>query len=328
MQVAVVLETSLALPGWTDTVTVFLLAICFPLALTLAWAAGLTPDKAEPKGGNGAVREGATVLGAVPVRVDHSKTDPARRKSTIAILPFQNASGDPQQDFVGEGLASDIISGLSRLSAFFVIARNSSFQYKGTSPDVRQVARELGVRYVLEGSFSRSGDRIRVSVQLVDGDTGHAFWTDKYDEKFADVLDVQDKVTQSIVGQLEPELTRAEYERLQRKRPEELGAWELYHQGWWHFLQQNPDSFGKARTLYRSAIKLDPNFAVTHAALAILNYSVVARSWTDDDEALIDESFEEGSRAVSLDANDPLAHIALGLAFPSAAKRIARSVNT
>ena len=143
---------------------------------------------------------------------------------SIAVLPFQNIGSDPEQEYFADGMVEEIITGLSRIKWLFVIARNSSFAYKGKSPDIRQVGRELGVRYVLEGSVRKSGNRVRVTGQLIEAEAGAHVWADKFDGAFEDAFDLQDKVTDAVVGIIEPSVQRAEIERARRKRPESLGA--------------------------------------------------------------------------------------------------------
>ena len=143
------------------------------------------------------------------------------------MLPFQNMSGDPEQEYFADGMVEDIISALSRVRGFFVIARNSSFTYKGKSVDVKQVGGELGVRYVLEGSVRRSGNKLRITAQMIDAHSNAHIWSDRYDGDLADVFDLQDRITESIIGALQPTIRSAEIERARRKRPESLDAYDL-----------------------------------------------------------------------------------------------------
>src|SRR6266478_7666597 len=150
---------------------------------------------------------------------------PLPDKPSIAVLPFSNMSGDPAQEYFADGITEDIITALSKVRWFFVIARNSSFGYKGKSPDIRQVGRELGVRYVLEGSVRRAGDRVRITAQLIDAITGNHIWAERYDREIADIFAVQDEITESVVASIEPRLYAAESLRVQTKPPESLDAW-------------------------------------------------------------------------------------------------------
>ena len=155
-------------------------------------------------------------------------------KPSIAVLAFTNMSGDPEQEYFSDGIADDIITELSRIRWLFVIARNSSFTYKGHAIDVKQVGRELGVRYVLEGSVRRGGERVRVNAQLIDAETGNHVWAERYDRDLADVFAVQDEITLAVTRAIGPAVADAEQRRALRKPPGNLGAWESYQRGLWH----------------------------------------------------------------------------------------------
>jgi adenylate cyclase len=189
-------------------------------------------------------------------------------KPSIAVLPFQNMSGDPEQEYFADGMVEDIITGLSRIKWLFVIARNSSFVYKGKAVDVKQVGRELGVRYVMEGSVRKAGNRLRITGQLVDADSGAHLWADRYDGALEDVFDLQDKITDAVVGIIEPSLRRAEIERARRKRPENLDAYDLVLRALARFASIMPEDIKVAITLLEEAVKLDPNYAIAHAYLS------------------------------------------------------------
>jgi len=193
---------------------------------------------------------------------------PLPDKPSIAVLPFVNMGGNPDDDFLGDGLAEDIITGLSRIRSFFVIARNSTFRYKGASPDIRKVSSDLGVRYVVEGSVRRAGSRIRVTAQLVDGQNGNHLWADRLDRDIDDIFAVQDEITGTVVAQLEPELSRAEYERVRLLPPDNLDAWELYHRGMAHYQRWTEQDNREARRLFELAVGRDANFAAAHAGIA------------------------------------------------------------
>ncbi len=237
---------------------------------------------------------------------------PLPDKPSIAVLPFDNLSGDPDQEYFADGIAEDIITALSKFRWFFVIARNSSFSYKDISVDVKQVARELGVRYVLEGSVRKGGSRVRVSAQLIDATTGNHIWAERYDRELADIFELQDEMTETIVGALEPELGVAERERAKRKPPENLDAWDRYQRGIWHIWQMTKEDSEKADKLLQSAIELDPGFGAAYAHLAYLLFLVVQAGWTDDRDEALGRALEAGQRAVSLDEWDAFAHFALG----------------
>jgi TolB-like protein len=193
---------------------------------------------------------------------------PLPDKPSIAILPFQNMSGDPDQEYFADGMAEDIITALSKLRWFFVIARNSTFAYKGKSSDVRQVTRELGVRYVLEGSVRKAGNRVRITAQLIDGATGNHIWADRYDREVVDIFEVQDEITRNVVGAIEPQLYVSEIQRIQSKPPESLDAWGCVIRGVWHLGRFTKDDTEQARQLLRQAAALSPTYAKARSVLA------------------------------------------------------------
>ena len=189
-------------------------------------------------------------------------------KPSIAVLPFQNMSGDPEQDYFADGMAEDIITGLSHIKWLFVIARNSSFVYKGKAVDVRQVGRELGVRYVVEGGVRKSGNRLRVTAQLVEAETGAHLWANRYDGYAEDIFTFQDRITDSVVGIVEPSLQRSEIERARRKRPDNLNAYDLYLRALPHTATSMPDGAAIAIRLLEEALAIDPHYVAAHALLA------------------------------------------------------------
>jgi TolB-like protein len=193
---------------------------------------------------------------------------PLPDKPSIAVLPFTNLSGDPEQDYFADGVVEDIITGLSRIKWVFVIARNSSFAYKGKAMDVKQVGRELGVRYVLEGSVRKSSNRVRITAQLIDTASGTHIWADHYDRALDDLFAVQDELTISVVGVIEPTLRKAEIERARRKRPDSLDAYDLYLRALPFAFAAMPQDADKALTLLERAIVLEPDYAAAHASIA------------------------------------------------------------
>jgi TolB-like protein len=193
---------------------------------------------------------------------------PLPDKPSIAVLPFTNLSGDPEQDYFADGVVEDIITGLSRIKWVFVIARNSSFAYKGRAMDVKQVGRELGVRYVLEGSVRKSSNRVRITAQLIDTATGMHIWADHYDRALDDIFAVQDELTISVVGVIEPTLRQAEIERAKRKRPDSLDAYDLYLRALPSAFTAMPHDADKALTLLERAVELEPDYAAAHAIIA------------------------------------------------------------
>jgi adenylate cyclase len=195
-------------------------------------------------------------------------TLPLPDKASIAVLPFTNLSGDPEQEYFVDGMVEDIITGLSRIKWIFVIARNSSFAYRGKEIDVKQVGRELGVRYVLEGSVRKSGDRVRITAQLIDAETGTHISADQYDRALDDIFAVQDELTISVLGIIEPNLRKAEIERARRKRPDSLDAYDLYIRALPFAFTAMPEDADKGLTLLVKAIELEPDYAAAHAMIA------------------------------------------------------------
>ena len=197
-------------------------------------------------------------------------------KPSIAVLPFDNLSGDPEQDYFADGMVEEIITALSRLRWLFVIARNSSFTYKGRAVDVKQVGRELGVRYVLEGSVRKAGNRVRITGQLIDASTGAHLWADRFDGGLTDIFELQDQVTASVVGAIAPKLEQAEIERAKRKPTESLDAYDYFLRGMAGFINGPESANNEALTTFYRAIDLDPNFASAYG-LAARCYSSVKR---------------------------------------------------
>jgi adenylate cyclase len=232
-------------------------------------------------------------------------------KPSIAVLPFQNMSGDPEQEYFADGMVEDIITELSRIRWLFVIARNSTFAYKGQAVDVKQVARELGVRYVLEGSVRKGGNRVRVTAQLIDAASGAHVWAERYDRDLSDIFAVQDEITASVAGVIEPALAEAEQQRVLRKPPERLDAWEAYQRGLWHFNKYGPEENQTAQTFFRRAIALDPNFAPGHYGYALALQWEIWHFSTRPFSEVQGIPLEEARIAVSLDDKDATAHAVL-----------------
>jgi adenylate cyclase len=193
---------------------------------------------------------------------------PLPDKPSIAVLPFANMSGDPEQEYFADGMVEEIITALSRIRWLFVIARNSTFTYKGQAVDVKQVGRELGVRYVLEGSVRKGGNRVRITAQLIDALTGTHLWADRFDGSLEDVFDLQDKVASSVAGVIEPTLRQTEIERARRKRPDSLDAYDFYLRALPSAFAAMPEDADKALALLGKAIELEPDYAAAHAIIA------------------------------------------------------------
>jgi adenylate cyclase len=199
-------------------------------------------------------------------------------KPSIAVLPFQNMSGDPEQEYFADGMVDDIITGLSRIKWLFVIARNSTFTYKSRAVDVKQVGRDLGVRYVLEGSVRKAADRVRITGQLIDAATGAHVWAERYDRKFDDIFALQDEIALSVVGTIEPSLRRAEAERVSRKRPDSLDAYDLVLRSQSDVYSGMPERATKALVLLERALALDPTYALAHAFTAMCHHNLFLRA--------------------------------------------------
>ena len=189
-------------------------------------------------------------------------------RPSIAVMPFQNMSGDAEQDYFADGMVEDIVTGLSRIKWLFVIARNSSFIYKGRVVDVRQVGRELGVRYLLEGSVRKAGARLRITAQLLEAETGAHLWADKFDGELEDVFELQDQITDRVVGILEPSLRKSEIERSRRERTESLDAYDLYLRSLPYLTPMSPANAEIAAGFLRDALRINPDYAAAHAFLA------------------------------------------------------------
>jgi adenylate cyclase len=220
-------------------------------------------------------------------------------------------SGDPEQEYFADGMVEEIITALSRIRWLFVIARNSSFTYKGQHVDIKQVGRELGVRYVLEGSVRKGGNRVRITGQLIDAISGAHVWADRYDRDLSDIFAVQDEITASVAGVIEPALAEAEQQRVLRKPPERLDAWEAYQRGLWHFYKYAPEENQIALGFFRQAIALDPNFAPGHYGYAlVLQWDIWHYSGRPFSEVQ-GVPREEARLAVALDDKDAMAHAVL-----------------
>ncbi|MCZ6863068.1 MAG: adenylate/guanylate cyclase domain-containing protein [Alphaproteobacteria bacterium] len=242
---------------------------------------------------------------------------PLPGKPSIAVLPFDNMSGDTEQDYFSDGVTEDIITELSRFRSLSVVARNSSFRYKGQSPNIQDISRELGVRYVLEGSVRKASERVRITAQLIDATSGSPVWADRYDGGLADIFELQDEITASVVGAIHPGIFKAEMDRVKRKRPDNLNAYDLYLRGWWNYFQLTRESISKARELHSKAIELDSGFAAAHTALAGAHFYEFARYWSDDPQRSLAEAIQAAQSAISLDANDAEPHwmVAISLIF-------------
>jgi adenylate cyclase len=242
-------------------------------------------------------------------------TAPPSDKPSIAVLAFTNMSGDPDQEYFSDGIADDIITELSRSHSLFVIARNSSFTYKGRAVDVKQVACELGVRYVVEGSVRRSGDRVRVSAQLIDATTGSHIWAERYDREISEIFAVQDEIAEAVATAIQPAVGDAEQWRALRKPPASLSTWETYQRGLWRLSKGAAAENEQARELFRRAAEIDFGFAPAYVGLALtyLRDGLFHGTRPIAEAARLAET--EARKAVAIDPNDSTAHAMLGTSY-------------
>ena len=201
-------------------------------------------------------------------------------KPSIAVLPFDNMGGDQQQEYFSDGMTDDLITDLSKVSGLFVIARNSVFTYKGKPVKVQQVAQELGVRYVLEGSVRRAGDQVRINAQLIDATTGHHLWAERYDGYLGDVFALQDRITGEIVAALSVKLTSFEKQQVARKYTDNISAYDAFLQGRAHYVRRTPDHYAEAVSCFKKAVELDPNYGQAYAALSLTYWESSHNLWT------------------------------------------------
>jgi adenylate cyclase len=234
-------------------------------------------------------------------------------KPSIAVLAFDNVSSDTEQDYFADGIVEDIITELSKYSWLLVIARNTTFTFKGKSVDIKEVGRQLGVRYVMEGSIRKAGDRVRITAQLIDTQSGTHVWAERYDRELADVFAVQDEITQNVAGAIQPRLISAEAERARRKLPESMAAWDYAVRGRWHVLRLTKEDNAEAQRLLREGLELYPDNV---SVLAFLSYSLIGGvifGWSSDPLAWLTEARELAERAANLDENDAWVQCVLGL---------------
>jgi len=318
MQAGGVMGPALHLPGWVDSVLAFFLILGFPLALIFAWAFEMTPEglkkekdidpsqsvvRATGKKLNYTIIALLLVVAGITyglivslddvVEVEPASVNrmafPLPDKPSIAVLPFDNMSGDTEQEYFVDGMTEDLITDLSRISGLFVIARNSVFTYKNKPVKVQQVAEELGVRYVLEGSVRKIGDSVRINAQLIDAVTGGHVWAERYDDNTEDIFALQDRITQRIVSALELTLTQAE-QSVERgtTSPE---AHDAFLRGWAHFRRNTPEAFAKAVPYFQKAIKIDPSYRQANAALASIYWKVLDKTLSTRNDAWV--AFQE-----------------------------------
>jgi pentatricopeptide repeat protein len=230
---------------------------------------------------------------------------PLPDKPSIAVLPFQNMSGDPEQEYFADGMVEEIITALSRIRWLFVIARNSSFTYKGKAIDVKQVGRELGVRYVLEGSVRKAGGRVRITGQLIDAITGTHLWVDRFDGTLEDIFELQDKVALSVAGVIEPTVQAAEIRRSGNRPTNDLTAYDLYLRALPHVFSQERDGYALALDLLGRAIERDPHYGSALAHAAYCHVGLYDNGWTNDHEMNRRTSIDLARRSLRSGPDDP-----------------------
>jgi TolB-like protein/class 3 adenylate cyclase/tetratricopeptide (TPR) repeat protein len=240
---------------------------------------------------------------------------PLPEKPSIAVLPFENLSSDREQEYFADGIVEEIITALSRFRGLFVIARNSSFAYKGRAIDVKQIGRELGVRYILEGSIRKAGSKVRITGQLIDASSGAHLWADRFEGTLDDIFDLQDQVTASVVGAISPSLEKAEIERARRKPTESLDAYDYFLRGLGAFHQWTSDANYEALSLFQQAIKLDPTFATAYGMAALCYEQRKGNGWMIDRAGEVAETARLVRMASELGKDDAAALNAAGMAL-------------
>lgn len=256
----------------------------------------------SPQGAEAALAESLSVPDAA-----------SRNRPSIAVLPFDNMSGDPDQGYFADGITEDIITDLSKVSGLFVIARNSSFAYKGMARDVRKVSQELGVRYVLEGSVRRAANRIRINAQMIDGQTGGHLWAERYDRDLEDIFAVQDEVTRTIVTALEVKLTASEEARRESHSKIDPEVYDLLARARQVALQLRPEAAVEARSMLERVIALDPSVALAYGRLSVMYFAEYVNQWNNASDENLTKAAELARKAIDTDDTEPQGHIALAI---------------
>ncbi len=250
---------------------------------------------------------------SLPPRRSNAPQSP--NKPSIAVLPFQNMSGDREQEYFADGISEDIITALSKISRLFVVARNSSFTFKGKSVRVQEASSSLGVRFILEGSVRRAGNKVRITAQLVDGISGGHLWAERFDRDLTDIFAVQDEVTREIVSALALNLTEGERRRVASEHTGNLEAYDCFLRGREHWWRQREEPNRQARELLQRATELDPNFAPAHALLASIHVRDYANQWSEAPARSLEWAHMSASRAAALNDSYPRAHWALATVY-------------
>jgi adenylate cyclase len=305
LQVVDVINEPLSLPDWFDTIVILLLALGLPIALILSWAYDLTP--------RGIVRTkhldeiDGTSQQSMASETEEKESLLELQPNSIAVLPFANMSDDPEQEYFSDGLTEDIITDLSLIPGLFVIARNSTFTYKGKSVDFCRLGEEMGVRYVLEGSVRKSSNQVRVTAQLIEAASGHHLWAKKYDRGLEDVFSVQDELTRAIVTALDVELVSGERGRHQRERVRNPEAREALYRGMAKFYKFDETSHAQAKMLFEQFTLLEPGSILGYVWQAQMCQIEIFMGWSKDKDSSLKNMEMLLAKALKIDSRDPLA---------------------
>lgn len=337
VQVASIMLPNLGAPGWVLSTFILLIILGFPLALILTWAAELTPSAGADPGPEATMSAGmsdfaiiamvAIIAAASIYQIMNAGQEDIitksglvvsgiERRAAIAVLPFTNASADEEQDYFADGITVDIISRLQSLRLFPIISQNSSFTFRGASADVRKVGEDLGVKYIVEGTVQRAGERLRVTAQLIAVDTGFSLWSETYDRNTGDLFDLQDDITQSIASALAPEIKRSEILKARAKPTDDLDAYDLYLKGIRLSRAEEFSDVLAAQENLLEAVRLDPEFAPPLVELGWIEHDLITyysdETTYERSKQARDQALEYGERAVSLDPQLAEAHSVFG----------------
>ncbi len=305
VEIVVTVEAPLNLPGWMDTFVIVLVLVGFPLALILSWAYDLTPTGIERTKHLESITESSQQSMATETEEQEFALDV--QANSLAVLPFANMSDDPEQEYFSDGLTEDIITDLSLIPGLFVIARNSTFTYKGKSVDVRRLGEEMGVRYVLEGSVRKSSNQVRVTAQLIEAANGHHLWAKKYDRSLEDVFAVQDELTKEIVTALDVELVSGERGRHQRSRVKNPEAREVLYRGMAQLYKFDEASHHQAKMFFEQFTRLEPNSILGYVWQAQMCQLEIFMGWGEDKDSSLKNMGLFLEKALKIDDRDPLA---------------------
>ena len=305
IEIVATVEAPLNLPGWMDTFVIVLVLVGFPLALVLSWAYDLTPTGIERTNHLNSIDETSPQSMASKTEEQESPLD--AQANSLAVLPFANMSDDPEQEYFSDGLTEDIITDLSLIPGLFVIARNSTFTYKGKSVDVRRLGEEMGVRYVLEGSVRKSGNQVRITAQLIEAASGHHLWAKKYDRGLEDVFAVQDELTREIVTALDVALVSGERGRHQRDRVKNPEAREALYRGMAQFYKFDETSHPQAKMFFEQFTRLEPDSILGYVWQAQMCQMEIFMGWSEDRDLSLKNMEVLLEKALKIDERDPLA---------------------